>query len=183
MRSLSRINRTAPCLVWKRTQTTPPARSRAGSLLRARVRWFVFTAAEKVRTERHGSHSLVSENVSILVGVEGQLKDAVHDAALDGHLGVLQLLFARVLPNGITGHGAVQVAQEVLHRRRLVVRGCAALERWRGGGGGRGRRSRCDGVEAESGDVCVYVCVWRKPSVARWRCKINIQQPKYRISL
>lgn len=80
----------------------------------------------------HASHSLVSENVSILVGVEGQLKDAVHDAALDGHLGVLQLLFARVLPNGIAGHGAVQVAQEILHRRRLVVRGGAALERWRG---------------------------------------------------
>lgn len=80
----------------------------------------------------HASHSLVSENVSILVGVEGQLKDAVHNAALDSHLGVLQLLFARVLPNGITGHGAVQVAQKILHRRRLVIRGCAALERWRG---------------------------------------------------
>lgn len=80
----------------------------------------------------HASHSLVSENVSILVGVEGQLKDAVHNAALDSHLGVLQLLFARVLPNGIAGHGTVQVAQEILHRCRLVIRRCAALERWRG---------------------------------------------------
>lgn len=79
----------------------------------------------------HLRHSLVSENVSILVGVKGQLKDAVHNAALDSHLGVLQLVFARVLPNGITGHGTVQVAQKILHCCRLVIRCCAALERCR----------------------------------------------------
>ena len=61
------------------------------------------------------SYSLVSENISILVGVEGQFEDAVHNAALDSHLGILQLVLARVLPNGITGHGAVQVAQKILH--------------------------------------------------------------------
>lgn len=77
-------------------------------------------------------HSLVSENVSILVGVEGQFEDAIHNAALDRHLGVLQLLLASVLPNGIRGHGTVQVAQKILHRCRLVIRCRAHLERWRG---------------------------------------------------
>lgn len=79
-------------------------------------------------------HSLVSENVSILVGIEGQFEDAVHNAALDRHLGVLQLLLTSVLPNGIRGHGAIQVAQKILHCCRLVI-GCRAhLERWGGGG-------------------------------------------------
>lgn len=78
------------------------------------------------------SNSLVSENVSILVGVEGQFKDAVHNAALDSHLGILQLVLTSILPNGITGHGAVQVAQKILHGCRLVIRCCAPLERWRG---------------------------------------------------
>lgn len=77
-------------------------------------------------------HSLVSENVPILVGIEGQFEDAIHNAALDRHLGVLQLLLASVLPNGIRGHGTVQVAQKILHRRRLVIRCRAHLERWRG---------------------------------------------------
>lgn len=85
-------------------------------------------------------HSLVSEDVSILVGVEGQFEDAVHNAALDSHLGVLQLVLARVLPNGIAGHGTVQVAQKILHRCRLVIRCCAPLERWRG----EQRDSRCN---------------------------------------
>lgn len=67
------------------------------------------------------SNSLVSENVSILVGVEGQFKDAVHNAALDSHLGILQLVLTSILPNGITGHGAVQVAQKILHGCRLVI--------------------------------------------------------------
>lgn len=75
-------------------------------------------------------HSLVSQDVSVLVGVEGQFEDAVHDAALDGHLSVLQLVLAGVLPDGVPGHGAVQVAQEVLHRCRLVVGRRAALEGW-----------------------------------------------------
>lgn len=78
-----------------------------------------------------GLDSLVSENVSILVGVEGQFEDAIHDAALDGHLGVLQLLLTSILPNGIRGHGTVQVTQKILHRRRLVIRCRAAQERWR----------------------------------------------------
>ncbi len=80
----------------------------------------------------HSSYSLVSENISILVGVEGQFEDAVHNAALDSHLGILQLVLACVLPNGITGHGAVQVAQKILHCCCLVIRCCAPLERWRG---------------------------------------------------
>lgn len=133
----------------------------------------------------HASHSLVSENVSILVGVEGQLKDAVHNAALDSHLGVLQLLFARVLPNGIAGHGAVQVAQEILHRCRLVIRRCAALERWMGSG----RHNRC---EARFGDGVKPKEQWRVRTVEGSECgaretgKINTGKPtlpKWRIWL
>lgn len=92
------------------------------------------SASEKDSTKPNSNwceHSLVSENVSVLVGVEGQFEDAVHHAALDGHLSILQLVLASKLPNGVTGHGSVQVAQEILHRRRLVVGGCAALECWR----------------------------------------------------
>lgn len=80
----------------------------------------------------HSSHSLVSEYVSILVGVEGQFKDTVHNAALDSHLGILQLVLTSILPNGITGHGTIQVTQKILHCCRLVIRCCAPLERWRG---------------------------------------------------
>lgn len=87
---------------------------------------------ETVWHRSHWSHSLVSENVSILVGVEGQFKDAVHNAPLDSHLGILQLVLTRILPNGITGHGTVQVAQKILHCFCLVIRCCATLERWRG---------------------------------------------------
>lgn len=79
-------------------------------------------------------YSLVSENISILIGVEGQFKDAVHNTAFDSHLGILQLVLACILPNGITGHGAVQVAQKILHCCRLVIGCCAPLERWRGEG-------------------------------------------------
>lgn len=133
----------------------------------------------------HVSHSLVSENVSILVGVEGQLKDAVHNAALDRHLGVLQLLFARVLPNGITGHGAVQVAQEILHRCRLVVRRRAALERWRGAADTTDvRRDSATELNPRSSGVCGR---WRKASVVtRETGKINTDEPtlpKWRMCL
>lgn len=76
-------------------------------------------------------HSLVSEDVSILVGIEGQFEDAIHNAALDGHLGVLQLLLASVLPNSIRSHGAVQVPQKIFHCCRFVIRCRAPLECWR----------------------------------------------------
>jgi len=82
--------------------------------------------------ECYCSYSLVSETISVQVGVEGQFEDAVHNAALNGHLGILQLVLASVLPNGITGHGAIQVTQKILHCCRLVIRCCAPLERWRG---------------------------------------------------
>ncbi|TNN86510.1 hypothetical protein EYF80_003280 [Liparis tanakae] len=55
---------------------------------------------------RSGDGVLVGQTEE--VGVEGQFEDAVHNAALDGHLGVLQLVLASVLPNGIPGHGAIQ---------------------------------------------------------------------------
>lgn len=115
------------------------------SLLNVFFFFFFKRNNERRQTARSRSHSLVAQNVSVLVGVEGQLEDAVHDAALDGHLGVLQLLLAGVLPNGVAGHGAVQVAQEVLHRRRLVVRRRAALERWWGRSRESVRLSRRDG--------------------------------------
>lgn len=76
-------------------------------------------------------HSLVSEDVPILVGIEGQFEDAIHNAALDGHLGVLQLLLASVLPNSIRSHGAVQVPQKIFHCCRFVIRCRAPLECWR----------------------------------------------------
>lgn len=72
--------------------------------------------------------SLVSVDVPILIGVECQFEDAVHDAAFDGHLGVLELLFTGVLPDGIMGHGSIQVTQEILHGCCLIVSCCAALK-------------------------------------------------------
>lgn len=67
-------------------------------------------------------------DVPILIGVECQFEDAVHDAAFDGHLGVLELLLTGILPDGIMGHGSIQVTQEILHGCCLIVSCCAALK-------------------------------------------------------
>lgn len=94
----------------------------------AHVEFTYYTYQKITWHGRCNSHSLVSENISILIGVEGQFEDAVHNAALDSHLGILQLVLACILPNGITGHGTVQVAQKILHCCSLVIGCCAPLE-------------------------------------------------------
>lgn len=72
--------------------------------------------------------SLIPQDVPVLVGVEGQLEDAVHDAAFDHQLRVLQLLLAGVLPDDVLGHRPVKELEEVFDLSRFVVRRSQLLE-------------------------------------------------------
>lgn len=67
------------------------------------------------------SHSLVTQDVAVLVRVKSQLEDAVHNAPLDRQLSILELFFAGVLPDDILGHCPVQGLQEVLHLGCFII--------------------------------------------------------------
>lgn len=73
-------------------------------------------------------HSLVTENVPVLVRVESKLEDPIHHTALDGQLGILQLLLTGVLPYDILSHCTIQKLQKVLHLSSFIVSGSKFLE-------------------------------------------------------
>lgn len=73
-------------------------------------------------------HSLVTENVPVLVRVESKLEDPIHHTALNGQLGILQLLLTGVLPYDILSHRTIQKLQKVLHLSSFIVSGSKFLK-------------------------------------------------------